>query len=322
MAITHLFLRDTDGRFENDKREVTLEWLAFSDTMHDYARAVVNQGMVSGNLAGADHRARGWSPLGAPYMLGNDFDDTCYAGQVEIIERKIIEGERDFKFVPDGVGIRIEEIFKGKPVIMWRVRQTFSTDNDPEIDDFPSENDKITVRSSCELEEMPFDIDLETGRPILNSAGERFNPPSLRKRKIPVYSITRREKWNPLPVVIAYTNAVNSDGYFGQLPRTLLMDSINADFDGQLWRVTYNIKEKAEGWDVELLDTGYNWRAPNGLLYPIEDDVGTLISEPAKLNGNGVPLGDQSQLGVNRGPFRRHRLLPFSLLALPNPFNL
>ena len=100
------------------------------------------------------------------------------------------------------------------------------------------------------------------------------------------------------------------------------MDSILPEFDGQRWNVTYNIKERVEGWQTYLLDTGYFDRLPNGLLHSIVADDNTPLSEPAKLNGAGQRLFDQSLPGVNVGPFHKFPQIPFGLLTLPNPFNI
>jgi hypothetical protein len=122
------------------------------------------------------------------------------------------------------------------------------------------------------------------------------------------------------PIADGNPMLVNADVYYGAAPGTLLMDSIVPKFDGQAWKVSYNIKEREEGWETYLLDTGYYSKGVNGKLESITEDDGTPISEPAKLDGSGVKLSDQSQPGVNVGPFHKYHQQLFSLLALPNPF--
>jgi hypothetical protein len=254
-----------------------------------------------------------------PYRLGNDYWETCYAGPLDVTDRKIIRGKGDW----DIVGITILPILNTEPLIRYNVRQQYSTQHAKESPETgnPTIGDRATIDVSFDWEEVPFTHDILTGMPVLNSAGQPFNPPAIRRRKIPVYSITRREIWNPLAKCKAYSNTVNYEVYCGALPGTLLMDSIVPKYDGQAWRVTYNIKEREEGWETYLLDTGYYERLPNALI-PITEVDGTPLYEPAKLNGFGRRIVDQALPGVNVGPYHKYPQRLFGLLQLPNPFTI
>ena len=315
------FIKLTGSRavIDLDVKEHTLEWLIVSNQITDFAASIAAWGMVQPDMSLiVNGEPMGWYPPGTPYRIGNDHNDTCYAGMIEVYDREIIGGKGDYEI--DGVVIR--RIYNTAPLIKWRVRQQYSTSYDKACGIFPSEEDKVTVSLSYEWEERPLEHDIIDGRMVVNSAGMHFNPPSLRRRKIPVYSMTRREIVNPLHKAQIFTNTVNNAEYHGAPPYTLLMDSITTSFDGQIWRVTYNIKERYEGWQTYLLDTGYYERLPNGLLMPILDDVNTPLSEPAKLNGQGRRLMNQEEPGVNVGPFHKYPAANFDELALPNPFAL
>jgi len=324
MAIIDKYLIDSRGSFELDRKEFTLEWLVFADDILDHARSIANQGTIEPEeeMIGTDGKAKGWYAPGVPYRLGNERNDTCYAGNLEVYERRIIRGKGDFAILP---GFDFTPIFNGTPLIQYRVRLRFSTDYQKEAadDGEVSEDDKITIKVSYEWEDVPFVQDVLDGRPVFNSAGMPFNPPAVMRRKIPVYSITRREIRNPIRKANAFSNTVNDGDYYGAEIGTLLMDSIIPDYDGQRWSVTYVLKEKPEGWQTNLLDTGYYHRLPNGMLVPIlGQDDGLPISEPAKLDGTGHVLSDQSLPGVPVGPYHKYLEMPFDELRLPNPFTI
>ena len=260
-------------------------------------------------------------PPGSRYRLGNDYHDQCYAGALEVDGRFI--GGRDGNYVVfknNGV-ITYQTEYRGTPVVEWRVRQTYSAKNetDDNENDFPTEDNQITIRAYCEWEDMPFTHDSD-GKAVVNSAGTMFNPPAVRRRKIPIYSITRKENLNPLGTMLGYANSVNGGDYLGMPSETILMESILPEFDGKRWSVTYNMKERIEGWNTYLLDTSYCERLPNGMLVPIFDDLCVPISEPAKLNGLGRVLPNQAGIGAFVGPFKKYPQRPFGMLRLPNPF--
>ena len=325
MAIIGTILVSHHGAFEIDKAEFTLEWLVFSDNIRHFAQAIALQGTIAPdeNMIGPNGEAKGWYAPGVPYRLGDEWHSTCYAGNLEIAERTIIKGDGNFEISVDDVnGIRFTIKSNGNKLIKYRARLTFSTDYQKATapDGMPSEEDKVTIDVSHEYEDVPFVKDAVNGRPVVNSAGMLFNPATSLRRKIPVYSITRREIANPIHKANWFSNAVNDAPYYGALPGTLLMDSIDAKFDGNAWNVTYRLKEKYEGWHTDLLDTGYYARDYSGKLFAIEMEDGTPISEPAKLNGMGGLLPNQSLPGVNVGPFHKYHGMPFDALRLPNPF--
>ena len=47
MAIVNMYLVDTDGSFESDNSETTLEWLVYSDVILDYAQRIISQGTIA-----------------------------------------------------------------------------------------------------------------------------------------------------------------------------------------------------------------------------------------------------------------------------------
>ena len=316
-------LTSSSGAFGLDVKEYTLEWVILTHDVHDHATAIAIKGMVNPTMPLTQFgQAMGWYPPGTPYRIGNESNVVCYAGPIEVYGRKPIRGSGDFTIR----GVRIVRTQNAGPLVKWNVRQHYSTSYDKSSDrqtgSRPSVNDKVTITVNYEWEEMPLVRDIVNGTMVLNSAGQPFTTPAKRRRKIPVYSITRREIFNPIAKANNFSNTVNGSPYFGAAPYTLLMDSIIPHFDGNIWKVTYNIKERVEGWRVKLLDTGYNERLPDGSLTPILDDVNTPVSEPAKLDGNGIALEDQTAPGTDVGPYHRYLLTNFAALNLPNPFRI
>ena len=312
MAIIDIYLTDTEGSFEADDSETTLEWVVYSDVILDYAQRIVAQGMIPpGAPLIVRGKAQGWYPFGTAYRLGNDVKSDIFAKRVEVFDRKIIRGRGDFLIQ----NLAIVEIFDPEnPIVQWRVRQTFTTDpknDEPKPQEELSEDDKFTISVSYEWEDAPFHTDVVTGQPIKNSAGMSFNPPAYRRRKLPVISLTRKEYGNPVDKALAFSNTV--DGIF-------LIDTIITQFDGKIWTVTYNLKTRPEGWTTQIMDTGYYWRDPQtGRRFPIIGDDGLPVSEPARLNGNGLRVTFDSDEVHNVGPFHRYPISPLLALKIPDP---
>ena len=309
MAIIDLFLTDVQGTFESDTQEIRLEWVAFSDDIRKFAYGVMMEGMS---------HADGWRAPGTPYHLGTDAIGSCLAEKIEVLDRKIIDGKGDYEIR----GVNYFERVNENAVVRYTVVQRYATPEteDNNVGNEPTENDKFTLKMSYEWEDMPLSHDVRDDRPVFNSAGAPFNPPVVRRRKIPIYSITRREYFNPLMKAKTHSNTVNTEIYLGAAPETLLMDSIVCDFDGKAWTVTYNIKERIEGWQTYVLDTGYYQRGLDGKLYSILGDDALPISEPVKLDGYGRALLNQALPGVNIGPYHKYQKSAFGVLRLPNPF--
>ena len=186
MALIEKILIDESGIYDHDKREITFEWLVFSDNAKHFSVDIIPQGIVPpGNpLIGSDGRANGWHPPGTPFPLGPD----CYAGAIEVSDRQIIKGDGYFKI--DAKNMEIVINHNADRIVMWKVKQTYSTENelvpDPEADPpMPSEEDKFTVTVNFEWEDVPFMFDAVTGQRVVNSAGMPFSRLLLRDAKFP-----------------------------------------------------------------------------------------------------------------------------------------
>jgi hypothetical protein len=314
--IIETILTNISGNFSLDKKEVTLEWLVFSNKLNDFAVAIAQQGTVENMIV--DGKAQGWLEPGKPYQLGNEKWDTVFAGELNISDRKIIRGTGNYKIQIDNDTIGIVPVTPSG-IVQWKVTQKFSTREKPKSSEEEENeaNNPFTLKMSVELEDMPFERDIRTEKLVLNSAKQFFNPPPTMKRKITTYSITRREYKNPVGNAKTYSNVVNADDFYGAAAGTLLMESVTCNFDGKMWEVTYTFKERLDGWQTYLLDMGTMEYKDDKLVSILNDD-GTAVTEPVKLNGSGEKLDNQDEDGYNVGPYWKYNELSFAALRLPN----
>lgn len=222
-----------------------------------------------------------------------------------------------------------------KSAFHWLVEADYSTqqgdeDKDREVDNPLAEPAEVSVSFETYREPVtgvPDDqyADDDNGfagkmvKGILNSAGEPFDPPAERDVARPILTITRNEAFFNTQLVIAYTNAVNSDMFFGSKPRTARMaiDGHRQFKSGlKFWRVTYTITFKPETWDLQLLDHGSYYFDDDAKKQFFHDEDGNRIT--GLLNGNPA-LGDK--LPANADPkflrFKVYAELPFAILQLP-----
>lgn len=93
--------------------------------------------------------------------------------------------------------------------------------------------------------------------PIVNSAGETFDPPLEQDDSRAVVLIKRNEASFYFARAIAYQDAVNTDAYSGAEPGTLKIARITADRKvhsvfGVYYEVTYEIHYRPDGWKSTL----------------------------------------------------------------------
>jgi hypothetical protein len=138
------------------------------------------------------------------------------------------------------------------------------------------------------------DID-QFNNPVVNSAGEPFDPPLEKDDSRPVLVITRPEAGIDPGLFYQYRDAINSDPFFGAPAGTAKVQSIEATrrFENNFyfWDVTYTIHFRPDGWDLNVLDQGYNALDANGQpTVRILDKYGQALAKPALLNGLGQKL--------------------------------
>jgi hypothetical protein len=137
------------------------------------------------------------------------------------------------------------------------------------------------------------------GNPIINTAGEPFDPPLEVDRKLPVVEV--RVNMASVPAwILGYREAINSTAWsidgLVVLAKCAMMDGIEVSELQVENNVAYReisyravIAPTALGWQPRLLNAGYSeliGTAPNQKLVPIVID-GTTPSHPVPLDAYG-----------------------------------
>ena len=158
--------------------------------------------------------------------------------------------------------------------------------------------------------------------PITNSAGEPFDPPLEVEKSFLILTITRNQANFNQSAANSYTNAYNSDTFFGFAAGTVKCKGISAvsvfEKNRHFWKATY-VFEIRDAWDYEILDAGY-WEVVGGNRVEIKFPNGRPLSAPWPLDGAGAKL---TPAAVQAGSvfYRKFRVAgsrkAFSVLNLP-----
>lgn len=176
----------------------------------------------------------------------------------------------------------------------------------------------IKVSWSFARFERPVIVDLD-GVPVLNSAGDPFDPPLTIDDSRPILTIVRNEQgFDPL-LAYQFKDAVNADAFWGVGPGIVkvldISDELTKDPDiGWYHVVTYQFEFNPDGWQAHIADLGYRELNLTNELVPILFK-GVPATVPARLNGEGGYLEDPDAETVFLD-FNVYRSLPFAPLNL------
>lgn len=189
---------------------------------------------------------------------------------------------------------------------VWQVTATYSSKKeDPEKDKDDPLDRAAEIEWSSEKVSRVMDRDL-TGKAVVNSAGEKFDPPIEVEESLPLVTITRNEDSYNYSLGLQYQDAVNSDPFFGFDPGQAKIKEIRArsqfENDQYTWKVTYAIVFKREGWQTEVLDQGYWSVNEDGDKVLIKDVDNKPLSAPALLDGNGFEVSVKKITGAAGTP--------------------
>lgn len=180
----------------------------------------------------------------------------------------------------------------------------------------------------------PIESDIE-GKPIMNSAGEPFDPPIEMPFSIPILRIARNEAQSNIAQIIAYAGgrgATNTDSFFGAQPHEalcrIIRESQQVEGTYTYWRREYEFafrqvdREKGlVGWSLRMLNQGYRIDTGdddadgNPIYELIKDASGVPLSEPACLSEDGKKVVRKENAVWLE--FRPHPQLSFGALGLP-----
>jgi hypothetical protein len=192
----------------------------------------------------------------------------------------------------------------------WEVTCTYSNDgakfgdaakeqSDKGNKDSDKENNPTSrpprVTTTWERYVFPAVVDVN-GKPIVNSAGEPFDPPNEVEDLRPVISVTVvKEKFNPADA-LPFAGAVNDDNFLGIPPGLARLAGLSAttiqEGGRTLQEVTYEFHVNFLGWELKVLDVGFRQKKDDGTLVEIEvkgDTTGRVrkLSSPWPLDGKG-----------------------------------
>ena len=160
-------------------------------------------------------------------------------------------------------------------------------------------------------------------QPVANSAGEPFDPPLEVEKSFLILTITRNQANFNQNAANSYTNATNSDTFFGFEAGKVKCKGISGisvfEKNRHFWRATY-VFEIRESWDYELLDAGY-WEIVGGNRLPIPFNNGRPLPAPWPLDGAGAKLTAAQVQAGDSFKYRKFRVAgsrkAFSVLNLP-----
>ncbi|MGL6197005.1 MAG: hypothetical protein ACRC2T_19505, partial [Thermoguttaceae bacterium] len=204
----------------------------------------------------------------------------------------------------------------------------------------------VTVRRYIEIVQQVATRDW-AGKPVLNSAGQLFDPPFQINRGRRGYIISRKEYVNPCVKADSHEYCVNSTIFWGFPPDTVLCKRIDvtANLTGEIykpaWDVTYDIciDNRIHGYDKDNKPIiGHNMAILDNGRYELKEETtgegdqqvtktklvpitinGVEVDSPVRLDGKGKRLKNGPSVYVPGMPFASSDL---NELCLPNPYFL
>lgn len=186
------------------------------------------------------------------------------------------------------------------PSLSWYVTCEYSRrSNDPDDEPDNPLNRPVEIDIGSVKYRQVITVD-QSGDGITNSAGDAFDPPPEIERSHPTITFTRNEPFfNFATHSKPYVNYVNSSTFSGGDSGTVKCSEINATFHREnnqdYWQVRYVFEYNPDGWQLSLLDLGYNYLAldsGSGTIkrYRLKDGDGRDITTPVPLDGTGVDI--------------------------------
>ena len=250
-------------------------------------------------------------------------------------------------FLPQFIcnGVDAEKVAGGPGSHWWKVTAKYKMRGTPDFGSGETpEFDESTLTTSSGTIIVPTVARYDYfGNKIQNSAGQLFDQPAQYDRRIPTFSFTRDEYYNPNFKRIQYEGAVNSAPLWGLPPHTVLVQEIQASRNVTFtndpatqgnppWKVSYELAvdvsthgydkngNEIYGWQTAALDcgkAGYTEESPDEPVR-FRDADELEVDDPQRLDGEGKQLDAAAQDVYLR--YMLHRLEDLNDLNLPNPF--
>jgi len=158
-----------------------------------------------------------------------------------------------------------------------------------------------------------------TGKAVLNSAGDYFEPPAKVQRSR--WQVTYSKNVAGVPLwIFNYIDAINSDSFNldgVSVPRacafleSVQISPVKIENNYSFRELTMSFLLQGYSWQPMILDQGLYEKDENGQRKRIRIG-GEPVSDPVLLDGNGKPLQDPSPSSARFLPFKAYKELPFS----------
>ncbi len=159
--------------------------------------------------------------------------------------------------------------------------------------------------------------------PLLNSAGDPFDPPPMVEKSYPVLTIKKNMVSFTYATLEMYQDSVNSVTWRGFGARKVKVHGISWEsaFENGItfWAVTFVFKVRYKTWDLQILDAGLNELIPAetdrpARKRPIVQSRGETPTSPLLLDGSGRLLAAGDDPVILR--VRHYPELPFADLGV------
>lgn len=210
-------------------------------------------------------------------------------------------------------------------VIVSATYETGSGGNEQVENEDPLQ-DRPSIRWGSRTVRVPVRLDID-GKPILNSAGQKFDPPAEEDLQVLVYEYSHNIATYSEANAQNYRGAINSDNFTlaglalePYQARITSINATNAERNGtRYWRESV-VVEIADDWRLTLVDEGIVKKsAEDGAGDPVYINDGNEIRTVPILDANGVPVVEQVLLDGQGEPLGGGDpvLLKFDTVAKP-----
>ena len=145
-------------------------------------------------------------------------------------------------------------------------------------------------------------------KPILNTAGDRYEDPVEVVDGLPVLTIKKNKASFNAATAYAYNNSTNSDVYRGADPGTLRVRITAVELwkgDAAYWATSYTFRYNPEGWQPTIMETGlyqlYLGSHIDCFVKGATPHDSEAVTHPVPLDANGEQI-DPSTLGNTPSP--------------------
>lgn len=298
--------------------------------------AYVNEGLLSGSGSNNDRYERNYTRV---YRVRQDnlTDDEhtllLFMASDGFLVNSAHPSDPGSKIVEVSCSVVSSYSNGGQRGLLWDVTVNYgpwnplehSPDGDPTHQPLRFEIEQITV-------EVPLLVDVD-GNPILNSAGDPFDPPLTEERTDLILTVYRNEENIDIYTLLSNSGKgeVNDAEWNGfeektvkVLPIKIPQQQWSQEGQKNYWAMAYQFHIKFEGWTRRVVNQGFNELYTSGSVTksrPIVDAYGAKASDPVLLDEDGhalpYPVDDDSIVVLE---FEVNEAIDFGIFGLDDIF--